>query len=133
MLRRPNFVKCTAKCLKMTKKCSIFVAAFLALFGSKWGLLAENRISGTFFALSFAENRKSISLLVLEIFAFKSGSHIYLSVSALLVLYFESPFLFQTQTCDDSKVNNSSSICQIPTKVYIFGKLRGFGVHMFQF
>ena len=55
----------------MTKKCSIFKVIFCLIISSKWGVLAKNRYSETFFVLSFAENRKFVSLFVLEIFELK--------------------------------------------------------------
>ena len=70
-LHRRIIVNFTTECLEMTKKLSIFQCCFLAVNGLKSGILAKNRLTGIFFTLLFAENRKFVFLFVLQIFAFK--------------------------------------------------------------
>ena len=71
MLYRYIIVNFTTDCLEMTKKGSSFKGYFLAVNGLKRSILAKNRLTCILFILLFAENRKFVSLFVLQIFAFK--------------------------------------------------------------
>ena len=136
MLRWPKLANYSEMYLKMTKKCSIFEVVFRVKYGPKWGILAKNRNSRAAFALSFAENRTSISLFVLEIIEFKVRVVIYSWATRRFLLdllyLFVVSFFVRRKVAVTLKVNNFSSIVQIPIKLYIFGMLRVFGIQLIQ-
>ena len=77
------------------KKWSIFKVCFLPVNGLKRSILAKNRLTCIFFILFFAENRKFVSLFVLQLFAFKLSKSSIIGrldnykISMALVLYFK--------------------------------------------
>ena len=140
MLRRPIFVNVTTESLKMTKKWSIFKGCFLAVNGLKWGIWDKKRHSGIFFTLLFAENRKFLSLFVLQIFAFKVRKSSILGRSTIiryqcstpLVFYFKWPSLGERKIAINSNLNNFWCFDQRPTMLYMFIIFGVLGVQRYQ-